>query len=162
MDPNQREYYTAARGDCRKYLTQDTINDLQDSCYDEMKSGDYEAAMEKYIQAVTGLFTTGKVPESFGAFMLRLIVCIVIGAIAGLICIAILSSQMKKVKLADKAREYLVQDSVNMRVANDFFLYATVTRTKIPKDSGKGGGSSFSGGFSSHGGGSFSGGGRSF
>ena len=161
MDPAHREYYTAARGDCRKYYTQDTVNALQDVAYDDMKSGDYASAMRKYIDAMTGLYKTGKVPEATGDFILRLIVCIIIGLIAGAITIGVLTSQMKKVKIADRAREYLVRDSVNMRTANDYFLYAHVTRTRIPKNNGKGG-SSFSGGFSSSGGGSFSGGGRSF
>lgn len=161
MDPLDREFYTAARGDCRKYYTEDTINALQDRAYDDMRDGNYASAMEKYIDAMTGLHLTGKVPEESGAFILRLIVCIVIGLIGGGITVGALTSQMKKVRIATKAREYLVRDSVNMRAANDYFLYATVTRTRIPKNNGKGG-SSFSGGFSSSGGGSFSGGGRRF
>lgn len=160
MDPMDREYYTAVRGESRKYITEDTINKLHDRAYDDMKDGDYAAAMEKYIDGITGLFTTGKVPESPGAFMGRLVTCIIIGLIVGLIVMGVLTSQMKKVKIATKAREYLVRDSVNMRAAYDYFLYATVTRTKI--DKGGKGGSSFSGGFSSSGGGSFSGGGRRF
>ena len=162
MDPYDREFYTAARGACRQYYTEETVNDLQDRIYDDMHEGDYYTAMDKYIEAMNGLYKTGKVPEAFGHFLLRLIVCIVIALIGGGITMGVLTSQMKKVQVATRAQEYLVRDSVNMRAANDYFLYATVTRTKIPKNDGKGGGSSFSGGFSSSGGGSFSGGGRKF
>ncbi len=162
MDYYDREYYTAARGDCRKYYTKETINDLQDRAYDDMKSGDYAVAMEKYILAMNGLYKTGKVPESTGSLILRIVVCLIIALIVGGIVMGTLRSQMKKVQIATRARDYLVKDSVNMRQANDYFLYANVTRTKIPKNDGKGGGSSYSGGFHSSGEGSFSGGGRKF
>ena len=119
-----------------------------------------------YINEIDELYDTGTVSSSSSggsSIMFSLIVALVVGVIAGAIVLTVLYSSMKKVRFATEADKYIVNDSINIRVSHDYYLYSTVTRVKREnKSSGGGGGSSYSSDYSSSGGGSFSGGGRSF
>ncbi len=164
MESGNRGWYTAARGSARSYYDYDNINILDDSIEGDMIDGEYFLAMKTYISLIGQLYSTGRLPSI--DLTHRLIIAGVVAVIVGLIVVFVLSSGMKKVKIAVNADSYFVPGSMKLRRSTDHFLHSHVTR--IRRDQGRGngggghGGSSHSGGFSSSGGASFSGGGRHF
>lgn len=161
MEPGNRAWYTAARGDCRTYYTEENINDIDDGIESKMVDGDYYGAMKKYISEIDELYTKGHISSLW--LPGRIGIAAVIAVIAGSVVLAFLTYSMKKVRLQTDADHYIVPGSMRVRGARDLFLNKSVSRVKRESHKGGGGGgSSYSGGFSSSGGGSFSGGGRSF
>lgn len=165
MEPGNRYWWSAARGDSRPYFSETNVNSLDDGIEPYMVDGEYANAMYKYIELLDELYTNGKITKKLTAS--DYVFCIAAAAVAGLIVGAINRSakvrKMKNVKYATFANDYIVKDSFKVKGIKEMFLYKNVTRTYIETSSrSSGGGSSYSGGYSSSGGGSFSGGGRHF
>ncbi len=78
-----------------------------------------------------------------------------IGLIVAFIITMAWKSQLKPVKFQNLAHEYLKKDSMKVTLNRDIFLYSTVSKTRIERDSGSSGGSSThsSSSGTSHGGG---------
>ena len=165
MEPGNRYWWSAARGDSRPYFSYDNVNALDDGIESYMVDGDYYGAMVKYITLLEEIYSTGRIAKkrTVGDYAGAVIAALVVGLIAGLSNMSSKVKNMKKVAYAKYANDYIVQNSFVLRNINEMFLYKNVTRTYIePSSRSGGGGSSYSGGYSSSGGGSFSGGGRHF
>ena len=103
--------------------------------------------------------TTSKGRYDIDTIAKNVLTALVVGLIAGLIVAQMLKGQMKPVKMATTAKNYLVPGSLNVYYCREMFIRSDVTKTPIPKSNSSGGGSSHSGSSGrSHGGG----GGRSF
>jgi len=125
---------------------------------------DFYAASVKLLDAVEKMYKSGKPPKNYN-FGFSIPAGIILGLISGLITLGLLKSEMKVIKTATGAGNYLVDGSFNLTRNKDIYLYSHVSRTKIKKDSGSGGGGggrSSTRSYSSSGGRSFSGGGRRF
>lgn len=167
MEPGNRYWWSAARGDSRSYFTSENVNALDDGIESYMVDGDYASAMYRYIELLDEIYTNGKITHkrSAGDYLFCGAAAAIVGLIAGAINSSSKVRKMKNVNFATYANDYIVQNSFNLRGVNEMFLYKNVTRTVIQTSSGSsrsGGGSSYSGGYHSSGGGSFSGGGRHF
>ncbi len=169
MDPDDRQWTTQATGEIEHYYDYDTINKIDDMIFDDMKAGNYKDAMLTYVDSVSYMYQNGELPKpdhrkeiaagTTGAGIFSGIIA-AIGRVFGM------KSKMKNINLATDAGRYVSSD-LALDYRNDRFLYRSTSRTKIPKNTGGGGGhsgrSSYSSGHSSHGGGrSYSGGGRHF
>lgn len=165
MEPGDRYWWSAARGDSRPYFSEKNVNAIDDGIEPYMVDGDYYGAMVRYIELLDELYENGKIAKKrtfFDYFMITGIAAVV-GLIAGAINRSAKVRTMKNVKYAQYANDYIVQNSFSLRNVNRMFLYKNVTRTYISSSSSGGSGrSSYSGGYHSSGGGSFSGGGRHF
>ena len=73
-----------------------------------------------------------------------------IGLIVALIVCLVLKAQLKSAKMQTNAGQYIRTGSFRVTNAREYFLYKNVTRTKIDRDSGGGGGSHRSGGSTTH------------
>lgn len=165
MEPGNRYWWSAARGDSRAYFTRDNVNALDDGIEPYMLDGDYYGAMVQYLTLLDEIYSTGKIAKkrTLGDYAGSAVAAVIVGLIAGLSNMSSKVKNMKKVAFAKYANDYIVQNSFNLRSVNEMFLYKNVTRTYIqPQSRSGGGGSSYSGGYHSSGGGSFSGGGRHF
>ncbi|MCR4616485.1 MAG: TPM domain-containing protein [Clostridiales bacterium] len=93
----------------------------------------------------TSTSTTGrKAPFEFGKSILT---SLVVGLLAALIVTGVMRSKLKSVRFQAAANNYVNPGSLNITRRQDMFLYSTVTRTAIPKNTGSSGGG---GGSSSH------------
>ncbi len=164
MNPDDRYWWSAARGESRNYYTEENVNKIDDKIEPYMKSGDYFTAMKTYIETLDILYEKGNIPTVLdaGDYIMISIFALIPAAIVGGIKQSSAVKTMKKVNYAVMANDYVVKDSFVMRDTAITFLYDTVTKTYIPPSSSSGGGSHYSGGYHSSGGGSFSGGGRHF
>ena len=86
-------------------------------------------------------------PFNFGE---TFVICLIIGAIAGIITVLVLKGQLKTVRQQNQANVYVKPGSMQITVHRDLFLYREVSRVK--KESNN---SSKSGSSRSTGGGSF-------
>ena len=163
MDPADRGWYTAACGAARDYYTSESINRIDDIIEPLMLDGDYYGAMEQYFNAVDYLYAHGEPPKEPASFGFSAICGIILGVIVGFVAMAVLVAQMKPVRRAAHAADYLVPGSFRLGAKQDHYLYSTVSKHLRPKNtSSSGGKSGYSRSFSSSGGRSFSGGGRKF
>ena len=74
-----------------------------------------------------------------------LLVCIVIGAVLGVVVVNGMKAQLKSVRKAKSAANYVRSGSMNLTGKQDLFLYSNVNRVKKETKS-----SSSSGGSSTH------------
>lgn len=160
MNPEDRYWWSAARGESKGYFTETNVNKIDDKIDSYMRSGDYFEAMKVYIETLDKLYTSGNLIDVFDYVMIT-IFSLIPAAIVGGVKQSSAVRTMKKVNYATQANDYVVNDSFVLRNKEITFLYDTVTKTYIPPSSSSGG-SSYSGGYHSSGGGSFSGGGRHF
>ena len=79
-------------------------------------SNDYSIREERYQSESIGIGN-------------KIIVSLVIGAIVGFVSVGAMKSSMKTVRYNSAASNYVVRDSLNVRRANEFFLYRNVSRT---------------------------------
>ena len=154
FEPGNREYVTCATNPYSEKLTNEAIDEISDTIYSDMKSGDYYEAVLKHIDFTENVFKNGyrkKLPSK--SWLIIIGVGAVAGLIVGIVVIASFRSGMHVVAPVG-AREYLVNNSFVLRNKDVRFLYTTVTKTAKPKSSGSSGGGGGGGGHSS--------GGRSF
>ncbi len=161
MDPDDRYWWSSARGDSREYFTDKNINDLDDTIEPYMVDHEFYEAMLAYISRLDYIYEHGPKIYEASDFIGASFFAGIIGLIVGGIRSSKEVNKMKSVKYAVYANDYVIDNSFEMRDSKVSFLYSTVTKTYIPPSSSSGG-SSHSGSYHSSGGGSFSGGGRHF
>jgi uncharacterized protein len=137
----------------------------------KLKSGDYDGAFETLVQMAgqfgaaaqagnpyssSHTYTAPKAPLTAGTVLLRVGISLVAGAVVALIVCFVLKAQLKSVKPARDARDYVKKDSFNITQSQDIFLFSTMAVVPKPKDTGSGGNGGFthtsSGSFTSTGG----------
>lgn len=90
-----------------------------------------------------------------GNLLLKIIIAVIIGLIAGFIAITIIKSKYKPVKFKANARDYLVNGSLQLTASYDNFRTSTVSRTAINNNSSGGSSTHTSSSGRTHGGGGF-------
>lgn len=162
-----RDYWISTTGSCIRSFTDAGISYISDRFLPDLSAGDYAGAFAVFVdttgeflaQAESGdpydIFHMPEMPrEPFG--WTRVAVCAVIAFIFGLIVIGSMKKKMHSVSYQRAATQYVRPGSLNVTLAQDFFLYRTVTRVARPKESSSSGGGSSthtSSSGSSHGGG---------
>ncbi len=171
---NPRAVYIGGYGEGTNYFDYDDAQNIIDVFYSELKSGDYSAVVEKFIDQAKTYVDYGR--EGYSempsvskteAFLINwkmsILVPVVIGIILAFITVAFMTKGLKSVRKKESATDYVVPGSMRLTRQEDCFMYRNVTRTPIPK-SDDSGSSSFgsSGTHTSSSGTTSSGGGRSF
>jgi len=186
MEEGNRGWWTAATGDVEGMYSYEVINALDDRLYPYMAGGDYGEGVLDYLENVYELYTGGPFWEQLKSeenqyygpespdyypdydrgydYETPLFFGLIAGVVVGLISVGAKRREMKPVRVAKTAANYLVPGSFRLWRNRDIYLYSTETRVKRQTESHQSGhgGSSFSGSHSSFGGSHYSGGGRSF
>ncbi len=142
----ERIWYVSTCGKCIQMVDYNTVGDR---IVGDLGSGDYAAAFKAYANEVKREI----VHQTSFFNWTRLGVALVIGVIIALIAVSSMKAKLKTVRFQPAANNYLKPGSLNVTLAQEHFLYNTVTRTARPKDNDSGGGSHMSSGGVSHGGG---------
>ncbi len=84
-------------------------------------------------------YNSGSSSFEFGK---AVIISIAIGFICGLIAVTVMKGKLKSVRQKNQARDYILEDSFNLTLQRDMYLYKTVNRVEKPKEdsSSRGGG----------------------
>ena len=108
-----------------------------------LSNGDYYEAFTAFADEVDNF-------KSY-PFLSNLILFFVIGLVVAFIVVSVMKNQLKSVKMAENAKDYIRKDSFILTHSRDLYLYSTVSRVARPKNtssSGGGGGGSRGGGSS--------------
>ena len=113
------------------------IESIENKLAPVLSSGNYEKAVQTYFD-----FFELKHHWYSRISILKVVVCIAIASLIGLIYIGSLKKKMKTVQPAVSAKNYLVDGTYNLRTMNEVFVRSAVTRTPRQKSSSSGGGGS--------------------
>lgn len=151
MDP--REYRILSNGKAADAISPEDIDDISDQLQPLLKSGDYHGAVAEFIdrcQYYLDGYTNG-FPFDWGKYVL---IGLGIGLLVGVITAFVLKGQLKTVRRQPHADMYLKSGSLEITLANDLYLYRTVSRVaRQQNNNNRSGGSG--GGSRNIGGGSF-------
>ena len=150
MDP--REYRILSNGYAGDAITVSDIDVIGEEIVSDLSDGEYAAAFDSFIDE-TAYYLNGYLNGFPFEAKETFVVCLIIGAVVGLITVLILKAQLKTVRRQERAHEYVKPGSMQVSVYRDIFLYREVKRVKKESNSGSGRGSS--GSSRSVGGGSF-------
>ena len=147
LSMEERVWYVSTCGKCIEMVS---YNAIGDRIVSDLSAGDYADAFKAYANEVKREI----IHETSFFNWTRLGVALAIGFIIALIVVGSMKAKLKTVRFQPAANNYLKPGSLNVTLAQENFLYNTVTRTARPKDDGgSGGGSHTSSGGVSHGGG---------
>ncbi|MBQ7599619.1 MAG: TPM domain-containing protein [Clostridia bacterium] len=174
IDMETRRFHITTTGNGIQALTDYGMQEIDDDMVPYLRNGQYYEAFRIFVSKVDDFYTqseNGKPydnpyyspdseippsldrngPPGVGAG----VISGAIGLIASLISVGSMKSKLKSVRYQPAANSYVRNDSMNMTVSEDNFLYSNVTQTRRETESrGSGGGSSVHVGSSgtSHGG----------
>lgn len=116
----------------------------QDYMYDEflpyLSDGDYKKAFSTFAELCEDILVQARAGTPFFSGK-RLLVSLGIGVVFAFIITAIMKGKLKSVRYQPAANSYVRQNSLNISLSKDLFLFRRVDRQAIPKDSGSGGSS---------------------
>ena len=142
----ERAWYVSTCGKCENMVSATSIGDRIGS---DLSDGNYAAAFKAYANEVkreifheTSFFNPTRLGVAVG-----------IGFVIALIIVGTMKAKLKSVRFQPAANNYLKPGSLNVTLAQEHFLYTTVTRTARPKENDSSSGSHTSSGGVSHGGG---------
>lgn len=147
MDP--REYRILSNGFAGEAIDSGDIDSIGDVIVSDLSDGNYAAAFDKFADQCDYYLDGHLNGFPFNAGK-NLLICLIIGIVAGVVVAFVLKGQLKTVRKQNQANVYVKPGSMQVTVRNDFFLYRDVTRTKKESSNSSGSGSS-----RSTGGGSF-------
>lgn len=165
---DEREWYIDTSGNAIYALTDYVLMEQEEMILPYLSSGDYYGAcdvwldsLDEYLKAYeSGTPVDGIVPEEDRyeehdeivyyeeQTGISWMVSLVVGLAAGGITVGVMYAMMNTRRAQNSAEEYLKDNSYNLRVRRDVFLYSQVSKTRRETNSGSGGSSS--GGSSVH------------
>ena len=161
---SNRKYAVSACGEGTKYFTTSRCDAIVDAFISDLKSGDYTAVCNTFLEESSGLLERGRdgfyddtdvssstrIESFLFNWKTNILIPIAVGIILAVITVAFMTSGLKSVRKKESAADYEIPGSLNITRQEDAFLYRNVTRTAIPKDNDSGGGSHTSSSGRSH------------
>lgn len=168
INMQRREWYISTAGKCIGWLTDYGIQEIGDMMAPSFSDGEYADGFFLYLDCLDQFFKQGekgapydvnhvyKHRTAFG-FTMIFFGSLLVGLLVAFSVLSAMKRKMKTAVFQPAANEYLKDRQFQVTDHHDRFLYSTVTRTAIPRDTdtSSGGGSSThtSSSGSSHGGG---------
>lgn len=136
-------------------FTDKGLNYMADEFLPYLSSGDYEEAFLRYTELCDDLLTQARNGSPYGAKNIsrssdsaeksfsfsRMLISLAIGAVFALIITGIMKGKLKSVRFQPAATSYVKNDSLNITINRDLFLYRKVDRRAIPKNNSSSGSS---------------------
>ena len=159
VDLAGRTYGFDAEGQLGRAMNDYGGNRVENLLVGYLSDGEYLGAMNAWIDLARTLSDPANgygQPVTPLAYAAGYLVFILIGAmvIAGIV-VGVMISKLKTAKFQSAANAYVVENSMQMRTATEHFLYETVTRRKIERNTSNGSSGSHSSSSSCRGGGHF-------
>lgn len=141
---SEHEYYISTSGLAISFFSDSTIRRMGDEIAPLLTSADYYAAFAKFASLSSEKITREREKEKSNTtatteeaiFTSSFLLLAFSGAfIISLIIVIIMKGKLKSVKTKDEADDYIKSGSLNITKSSDMFLYHTITRTEIPKES---------------------------
>lgn len=159
----ERDWYISTKGYGMTAINDDGWPYIGEEITPQLSDGDYYDAFAHFADLCDQFITQAKTDKPYTRSTLPkkplskswIIIAAVIGLVVGGMVSSSMKGKLKSVRWQPNANQYLRQNSLHLTDSRDTFLYTTVTRTEIPRESSSrsGGGSHSSSSGSSHGGG---------
>ena len=136
IDMGNREWHITTHGNGAYCLDDYSLQMIEEAFIDDLSYGFYFDAFTTFASECDWYIENSEVsPASF------ILPSIIVGFIISLIVVLIMRSGMKTVRPASGAADYIVRDSLNLRMSSDRYLYTNVVRTRKQSSSSSGGSS---------------------
>lgn len=149
INMEERDWVITSTGYGQTAINEAARDYISESFLDDLSAGYYYDAFNTFADCCDEVVTQAQngdvYKEPFPLFK-NILIALGIGLVLGLIVALSLKGQLKSVKQENAAANYVVNGSLNIQVANEMFLYNTITRTEKPKSSSSSGGHSSSSG----------------
>lgn len=153
ISESERYYYICTSGKGEEAISGPAFKKLSNEVKSLLSEDQFYEASQKFAQmcdeALVSYAENGK-PFDTSAFITGIIISAVIGIVASIITILVLKHKMNNARPQKHASYYERDNSFDLRVANDIYLYSTIRKTPRPKSNSssgsRGGGRSFGGG----------------
>jgi len=145
IDMEGRNYHIVTNGLGSDAISNGDIDFIGDEISPLLTNGDYVMAFNKFVDECE-YEINGEINGFPFSYLKNIIIALVIGFIVAFIVTTVMRCQLKSVKRQPDATKYTKPDSMQVTVANDLFLYRTVSRIRRQKNSSGGGGSRNMGG----------------
>lgn len=160
----ERDWYISTAGKCILWLTDYGIEEIGDEFVSYLSDGEYYDGFDEYLRLLDRFFLEGSKGKPFdvdhgyksaGDYFVVFAGASVVGLVVAFAVVFSMKRKMKTSVMQPAAGQYVKNREFNLSVKEDRFLYSTVSKTAIPKDTGSSGGSSThtSSSGSTHGGG---------
>ena len=140
-----RAYRIHTRGLPEEAMTEDQQIEIGDNAASYLSDEEYVEAINVFLDE-SEYYINGEINGYPFAAGKNLVICLVIGIIIALIVTGVWKGQLKSVRQQRAAANYVKTGSMNVTMANDFYLYSTVRAEKIEEKSSSSGSSGSSGG----------------
>ena len=150
LSMKEREYRILSNGIVGNTLDDNAIGSISDAIASDLSAGNYSYAFNKFINE-SEYYVNGAINGFPFDYPIAIFISLLIGFIASLIAVSSMKKKLKSVAPVNEANAYMREGSMNLKRANDIFLYATVSRTARSSSSrssrgGRSGGSRHVGG----------------
>lgn len=126
---SEREYWISTTGRAIQILSGSSLSRVEDSFHTELSAGNYADAFYAFAYGVEAeIVNSEKVNPA------AIVVCLLIGAVAGFIVTGVMKANMKSVRPQRAAWNYMVPGSLDLTGSRDIYLYRNVTRRAKPKN----------------------------
>lgn len=122
----ERDWAMSTAGDAIDYFSDSDLSDIEEEVVPYLSEGEYYEAFVTFAELCDKEIDY---ETTFHGFI-YLIISLIIGAIAGLIYVVTLRSQLKSVAPVDSAVNYVINGSMNVTNARELYLYKTLHVTK--------------------------------
>jgi uncharacterized protein len=140
-----RAYRIHTRGIPKEAMTEDQQIEIGENTASYLSDEEYADAINVFLDE-SEYYINGEINGYPFAAGKNFIISLVIGVILALIITGAWKSQLKSVKQQRAAANYVKSGSMNVTMANDFYLYSTVKTEKIEEKSSSSSSSGSSGG----------------
>ena len=141
----EREYRILSNGLANAAIPSEDIEKIRDNIVSDLSAGNYAGAFTTFLDEcdyeINGEINGFPFPIAENG-----LIAVVAGLGAAFLTTSGMKGELKSVSKQTKARNYMKKNSMKLTNSNEFFLYRTVSKQRIPQNSGS---SSRSGGGSS-------------
>ncbi|NLX64711.1 MAG: TPM domain-containing protein [Clostridiaceae bacterium] len=135
-----RDAAISTHGNAIRIFTDTKLNYMYKKFLPYLTNGNYSKAFSTFVELCEEIFEQARAGTPFLSGK-RLIVSLIAGVIFALIVTGIMKGQLKSVRFQPAATNYLRDNSFNLKVSRDLFLYSRIDRRLKPKSSSSSGSS---------------------
>lgn len=146
LDMDGRDWYISTQGYGITAFTDAAITYLGNEMKEDLSAGNYAAAFRIYAADCDQMITRARAGNPFSKkdlpheplSPLVLLICLVIGLVAGFITVNSMKAKLKTVHSQKAAADYVKKGSMQLTAQQDLFLYNKIDRVKKEEKSSSG------------------------
>lgn len=144
ISESEGEYWISTSGKAITVFDNQKLDDVDDKVYKELKEHDFYSAAQNFLsqsEKVLKSYVNGTPYVEASDVIAAVVIVLIIAIATGVISVLVMKNKMNNAKPQKTATAYQRQNSFNLTVSRDMFLYSTVRRVpRANSNNGRGGG----------------------